>query len=216
MAPTGRGPVPTELSLHRQSRTLELRFDEGSHYELPCEYLRVFSPSAEVRVAETRGEVVIGKEYVNITRIEPVGNYAVRLAFDDGHDTGVYSWDTLYELARSYDKNWQTYLNRKRAQQALQAKAQTTGNIAKQVKLRLLFFERLVDHVGHETEQITLEDAKPDVRALLASLRSRDSGLSDVLSEQAVKVTVNKQFVPLDTWLRDGDEVAIVPIRPIN
>lgn len=216
MAPTGRGPVPTELSLHRQSRTLELRFDEGSHYKLPCEYLRVFSPSAEVRVAESRGEVVIGKENVNITRIEPVGNYAVRLVFDDGHDTGVYSWDTLYELARSHQKNWESYLDRKRALEAQRSKAQATGAVIKRVKLRLLFFERLVDRVGHETEQMILEDVKPDVRALLASLRSRDADLNEVLSEQAVKVTVNKQFVPLDTWLRDGDEVAIVPIRPLN
>ncbi|MGC1952784.1 MAG: gamma-butyrobetaine hydroxylase-like domain-containing protein, partial [Gammaproteobacteria bacterium] len=88
------GPVPTQLNLHRQSKTLELNFDEGSHFNLPCEDLRVFSPSAEVRVAESRGEAIIGKENVNISRIEPVGNYAVRLAFDDGHDTGVYSWGT--------------------------------------------------------------------------------------------------------------------------
>lgn len=210
------GPVPTQLNLHRQSKTLELSFDEGSHFNLPCEYLRVFSPSAEVRVAESRGEAIIGKENVNISRIEPVGNYAVRLAFDDGHDTGVYSWGTLYELGRHYEENWQNYLDRKQALEAQRAREQNSGSMTHRVKLRLLFFERLVKYMGHEAEEMTLEDATPDVRALLASLRHRDSALSEVLADEAVKVTVNKQFVLLDTWLRDGDEVAIVPIRPLG
>ncbi|MFZ0255685.1 MAG: gamma-butyrobetaine hydroxylase-like domain-containing protein [Gammaproteobacteria bacterium] len=216
MAPSGSAPVPTQLNLHRQSKTLELSFDEGSHFILPCEYLRVFSPSAEVRVAESRGEAVIGKENVNISRIEPVGNYAVRLAFDDGHDTGVFSWETLYELGRSYEENWQNYLDRKQALEAQRTREQKPGSMIHRVKLRLLFFERLVDHLGYETEDMILESATPDVRALLASLRSRDSALSEVLADQAVKVTINKQFVSLDTWLRDGDEVAIVPVRPLR
>lgn len=216
MASSGRGPAPTEINLHRQSKTLELSFDEGSHYELPCEYLRVFSPSAEVRVAESRGEVIIGKENVNIARIEPVGNYAVRLAFDDGHDTGVYSWETLYELGRSYGENWRRYLDRKQALEAQRASEQETGSVIRHVKLRLLFFERLVDHMGHETEDMILESTTPDVRALLATLRSRSAKLSEVLADEAVKVTVNKQFASLETRLRNGDEIAIVPIRPLG
>jgi DUF971 family protein/molybdopterin converting factor small subunit len=215
MAPRGQGPVPTQLSLHRQSKTLELSFNEGSHFKLPCEYLRVFSPSAEVRVAERRGEVVTGKEQVNITRIEPIGNYAVRLTFDDGHDTGVYSWGILYELGRCYGKNWQSYLDRKRELETQRTKQNQSGTTIHRVKLRLLFFERLVDRLGGDTEEMTFEHTKPDVRALLANLRRRDTALNEALSEQAVKVTVNRQFVSFDTWLRDGDEIAIVPIRPV-
>lgn len=104
-------PVPTDLTLHRASRELEITFDDGFNKRLPCEYLRVFSPSAEVRGHGPGQEVlVVGKEDVNIDRIEPVGNYAVKLIFSDGHSTGIYSWDNLYALAAQYEENWQSYL----------------------------------------------------------------------------------------------------------
>lgn len=104
-------PFPTELNLHRQSRVLEITFDDDAHFHLPCEYLRVFSPSAEVQGHSPDERVLqVGKEAVGIDRLEPVGNYAVCLHFDDGHNTGIYAWDTLYRLGRDYEKNWQTYL----------------------------------------------------------------------------------------------------------
>ncbi|MDH3694342.1 MAG: gamma-butyrobetaine hydroxylase-like domain-containing protein, partial [Gammaproteobacteria bacterium] len=82
-------------------------------YELPCEYLRVYSPSAEVRGHGPGQEVLqVGKENVNIQNIEQVGNYAIKLQFSDGHDTGIYSWELLYELAHDYAANWQRYLER--------------------------------------------------------------------------------------------------------
>ena len=106
-------PVPTDITLHQGSRELEVTFDDGLSRRLPCEYLRVFSPSAEVRGHGPQQEILIfGKEKVNIERIEPVGNYAVRLVFDDGHDTGLYTWEELYELAAQYEQNWQSYLSR--------------------------------------------------------------------------------------------------------
>lgn len=216
MTRSDRSPVPNHISLHRQSKILEISFDEGSRFELPCEYLRVFSPSAEVRVAESRGEVVMGKENVNITHIEPVGNYAVRLAFDDGHDTGVYSWDTLYELGRDYQTNWKNYLKRRHALEGQRASNQATHGKSHSLTLSVLYFERLVDALGHETEDLTLDSQPPDVRALLSKLRSRDPALATVLAENAVKVTVNKQFASPETRLQDGDEVAIVPIRPLG
>ena len=109
-------PVPTELSLHRQSRVLEITFADGAHFNLPCEYLRVFSPSAEVQGHGPGQEVLqTGKEDVNIDRIEPVGNYAVCLHFDDGHNTGIYSWETLYRLGSNHERNWQDYLSRLQA-----------------------------------------------------------------------------------------------------
>ncbi len=105
-------PIPTELNLHRQSRVLEVTFDDGAHFNLPCEYLRVFSPSAEVQGhGPGQGVLQVGKEDVNIERIEPVGNYAVCLHFDDGHHTGLYTWQTLYSLGAHHEQNWQQYLS---------------------------------------------------------------------------------------------------------
>ncbi len=106
-------PRPTDIRLHQVSRILELTFDDGAHFELPCQYLRVFSPSAEVRGHGPGQEVLqVGKEDINITAIEPVGNYAVKLVFDDGHDTGLYSWDMLYELGVNRESHWRRYLQR--------------------------------------------------------------------------------------------------------
>lgn len=106
-------PRPTDIRLHQKSRVLEVFFDDGAHFQLPCEYLRVYSPSAEVRGHGPGQEVLqVGKESVNITAIEPVGNYAVRLVFDDGHNTGLYSWNVLYTLGENYDTFWREYLAR--------------------------------------------------------------------------------------------------------
>ena len=98
-------PRPTEIKLHQKSKVLELAFDTGERFELPAEYLRVYSPSAEVQGHGPGEEVLqLGKEEVNIAQIEPVGQYAVLLRFDDGHDTGIYSWETLYDLGSHYDE----------------------------------------------------------------------------------------------------------------
>jgi len=106
-------PRPTELNLHQKSRVLEITFDDGKHFSLPCEFLRVYSPSAEVRGHGPGEEVLqIGKENVGIDKIEPVGSYAVALYFDDGHNTGIYSWDTLYQMGLHQEDLWQNYLQR--------------------------------------------------------------------------------------------------------
>ncbi|WP_374538376.1 gamma-butyrobetaine hydroxylase-like domain-containing protein [Chitinimonas taiwanensis] len=105
-------PIPTALTLHSASRMLEVHFDDGAQFTLPCEYLRVFSPSAEVRGHGGPMQTVPGKRLVNIIAIEPVGHYAVKLVFSDGHDSGLYGWDTLYELGREQTTLWQDYLDR--------------------------------------------------------------------------------------------------------
>jgi DUF971 family protein len=106
-------PRPTDITLHQKSAVLEVTFDDGRKFSLPVEYLRVFSPSAEVRGHGPGQEVLqIGKRSVGITAIEPVGVYAVKFVFSDGHDTGIYSWDYLYELGLKQDLNWKTYLAR--------------------------------------------------------------------------------------------------------
>jgi len=106
-------PRPTEIKLHQKSRLLEIAFDDGSRFSLPCEYLRVFSPSAEVRGHGPGQEVLqVGKRDVEIKEIEPVGNYAVKLVFSDGHDTGLYSWEYLHELGEKQETSWKSYLAR--------------------------------------------------------------------------------------------------------
>jgi len=106
-------PRPTEIKLHQVSKVLEIAFDDGRQFRLPCEYLRVFSPSAEVRGHGPGQEVLQwGKRDVGIASVEPVGVYAVKLAFTDGHDTGIFSWDYLYELGLKQEFNWKTYLSR--------------------------------------------------------------------------------------------------------
>jgi DUF971 family protein len=106
-------PNPIEIHLDRAARVLAVAFDDGQRFEFSCEYLRVFSPSAEVRGHGPGQEVLqTGKKNVAINAIEPVGNYAVRLVFDDGHNSGLYSWDYFYDLGQKQDANWQDYLNR--------------------------------------------------------------------------------------------------------
>ena len=106
-------PTPTEIKLHQKSRVMEIAFDDGRTFRLPYEYLRVFSPSAEVRGHGPGQEVLqIGKRDVEVSSLEPVGSYAVQPTFSDGHSTGIYSWDYLYELGVEQDDNWATYLRR--------------------------------------------------------------------------------------------------------
>ena len=104
---------PTEIKLHKKSRTLEIGFDDGSQFTLPHEFLRVYSPSAEVQGHGPGQEVLqLEKENVEIQSLEQVGNYALKFTFDDGHDTGIYSWENLYQLGSNYDSLWQQYLDR--------------------------------------------------------------------------------------------------------
>jgi DUF971 family protein len=114
MAGLNKGvPPPTEIKLHQKSRVLEIAFADGARFRLPCEFLRVYSPSAEVRGHGPGQEVLqTGKKEVGIARIEPVGQYAVQLHFSDGHDTGIYSWDLLYDYGTRQDEMWRHYLKR--------------------------------------------------------------------------------------------------------
>ena len=105
--------TPTNIALHQTSKILELTWPDGVSHKLSCEYLRVSSPSAEVRGHGIGQETLqLGKENVNIKAIEPVGNYAVKLVFDDNHDSGLYSWDLLRNLGDNYEQNWADYLKK--------------------------------------------------------------------------------------------------------
>jgi len=104
--------IPEEINFDPKARMLSLRFQDGNCYQLPCEYLRVYSPSGEV---SGLGELAVYKEDVNITDIQPMGNYAVRIYFDDGHKSGIYSWEHLHDLAVNHTRYWQDYLQRLQA-----------------------------------------------------------------------------------------------------
>lgn len=109
-------PTPTEITLHAKSRVLEILFSDGARFELPYEFLRVYSPSAEVRGHGPGQEVLqAGKKDVDILSLEPVGSYAVQPHFSDGHATGIYSWEYLYELGVNREAMWKSYLERLRA-----------------------------------------------------------------------------------------------------
>jgi len=106
-------PTPTEIKLHQKSRVMEITFANGMNFSLPYEFLRVYSPSAEVRGHGAGQEVLqTGKKDIEIQTVEAVGSYAIQPRFSDGHDTGIYSWDYLYELGISHDKRWKDYLGR--------------------------------------------------------------------------------------------------------
>ena len=106
-------PRPSNIKLHQKSRLLEIAFDDNTECMLSCEFLRVYSPSAEVRGHGVGQEVLqVGKEDINISAIEPIGQYAIRLVFSDGHNTGLYSWDYLYDLARNYEGLWLEYIGK--------------------------------------------------------------------------------------------------------
>jgi DUF971 family protein len=109
-------PAPTNVTLHQASRVLEIAFDDGSGFRLPYEFLRVYSPSAEVRGHGPGQETLqVGKREVTIKSAEAVGHYALRPTFSDGHDTGIYSWEYLHELGEHQDELWRRYLDRLRA-----------------------------------------------------------------------------------------------------
>jgi len=117
-------PIPTEIKLHQKSRIMELAFSDGRHFELSFEFLRVYSPSAEVRGHGPGQEVLqVGKQDIGIVSLEPVGSYAVQPTFSDGHDTGIYSWDYLYELGMNRDQLWEDYLRRMKETGASRAPA---------------------------------------------------------------------------------------------
>ncbi len=110
---TKDSPLPTEIKLHQQSRRFEVAFDDGQRFEFTFEFLRVQSPSAEVRGHGPGQETLqVGKRDITIDHVEPVGNYAIQPTFSDGHSTGIYSWDYLYELGRNQEALWADYLKR--------------------------------------------------------------------------------------------------------
>jgi DUF971 family protein/molybdopterin converting factor small subunit len=199
--------VPLDIQLHRKSRILEITFSTNERFEYPCEYLRVKSHAAEVR---TLGRPETGKENVNITDIEPQGSYAVKLVFDDGHDTGIYSWGTLYDLGKNFEQYWNDYLE---ALEAIGYERNVSHERAdgRRTKVKLLYFVQLPDVFGKEEEEVFLPKDVTNIQQLLVWLRARGKQYDDLLKDDIVTVTINKSFAKPSTILEEGDEIGIVP-----
>lgn len=200
--------MPTEISLHRKSRLLEIAFSDGFRFQYPCEYLRVSSPGG---TAPDGDRPVEGKAKVNIQHLEPHGGEALQLEFDDGHSCN-YSWAALHALGENHQQNWQAYLQQIKAHGLQRGTARTVG-VDGEVKLRLLYFIQLAKLSGKDDEVVEIPRSVTNVETLLAWLRGRGEDWQEAYADGNVQVTVNKQFAEPYTLLEHGDEVALVP-RP--
>ena len=200
--------TPTEIKLHQKSRILEISFESGENFKYPCEYLRTHAKSAEI---ETSDIPVAGKAEVNIERIEPQGNYALRLFFDDGYDTGIFSWGTFFELGSNYETHWAAYLDtiEKHGLKRSAAEKPSDGKI----RIKALYFmNNMLKVTRKESEELELPESIDEVQKLLKLLRHKGNQWETMFADDAVQVTVNKQFAELFTKLEHGDEVAFVPL----
>ena len=195
--------LPTEINLHAKSRLLSVAFEDGSRYDLPCEYLRIFSKAASLDAS------ILGKEGVNIERIEPQGQYAIRIVFTDGHDTGIYSWDTLHALGVNQQANWAEYLRRLESLGYQRQEPEGTNRV-----IRLLYFSWLAKKMHKEADEVTLPAGVTDVTSLLIWLGQRRQGAEVLFTPERLRVTVNRQFAEGFTRLHEGDEVGLVPNSP--
>jgi DUF971 family protein/molybdopterin converting factor small subunit len=200
---------PTEIKLHQKSRLLEIAFSDGFRFKFPCEYLRVFSTAAEVKVMN---KPVHGKQMVNISMLDPQGSYALKITFDDGHDTGIYSWSTLHELGKNYQANWQDYLQRLEKHNLSRGDARITDAEGK-VIIKLLYFIELARISGKNEEEVTVPESVTNVETLLSWMRKRGERWKEPFADNRLQVTVNKQFSEPYTLIEHSDEVAFVP-RP--
>ena len=195
-------PIPEELKLDRQARELHVRFNDGAEFVLPCEYLRIFSPSAEVKTARARGDLVTDKQNVNIDRIEPYGTYAVRLYFSDGHDTGIYSWESLYRLGQDHPENWQQY------RAALEQRKSSPAGDGERV-VTLLLFGALAEELEMEWVDVALPSETTTVAEFLYWLRQRGDDWHEAIDPRRLTATVNRKPAEPTTRLHHGDEVSL-------
>ena len=201
--------APTEINLHQKSRLLEIAFSDGFRFQFPCEYLRVFSTAAEVKVMS---QPVTGKELVNISSMEAQGTYALKINFDDGHDTGIFSWGTLHQLGKNYEKNWQQHLQKLAALNLKRGEGRALADDGK-AHVKLVYFIELAKLAGKDEEEVVMPDSVSNVETLLAWMRKRGGQWKESFADERVQVTVNKQFSEPFTLIENKDEVAFVP-RP--
>jgi len=200
--------APTEISLHKKSRLLEIAFSDGFRFNYPCEYLRVFATESGM---QPRDKPVYDKQRVGISSIEPQGTSSLKLDFDDGY-SGSYSWNTLHKLGENYDQNWKAYLQRIKDNNLQRGEGRVAGSDGK-VTIKLLYFIQLAKLTGKDEEDVAIPESVTNVETLLAWLRKRRADWKAAFADDKVQVTVNKHFAEPYTLVEHGDEVAIVP-RP--
>ena len=178
-----RAAIPTEIKLHQSSRLLELTFADGSSYRLPYEFLRVYSPSADVRGHGPGQETLqVGKREVTITDVEAVGHYAIRPKFSDGHDTGIYSWDYLHELGERQEPMWQQYLERMRAAGASREPDANRRRRRRQRTPAVTDTEAMSEQTDFGYEQVAPEEKTRRVRGVFDSVATRYDLMNDLMS----------------------------------
>ncbi len=207
--------LPKEIRLDRKRRILYIEFADATEYALPFEYLRIFSPADDnapdlLRHGGSGIDLIVGKERVMIDRIEPVGSYAVRLHFDDGHDTGVYSFDSLRRLGRDRHRNWAHYLDQRERKGHDRPRTWDSPQ-DDWVEVGILYFAGVAEALDRLSEEVVLPDGIHTVDALLEWLRERGEPWASALHPTRVRISVNRRFSILSTRLLDGDEVAITP-----
>lgn len=198
--------TPVEINLHKKSRLLEIAFSDGSRFNYPYEYLRVY---ASEDGEQSGDDPVHGKRLVEISSIGPEGRSSLLLAFDDGCSS-TYSWSRLRELGAEYEQNWNAYLQRLEAHNLSRGEGRAAGAHGK-VVVKLLYFIQLTTIAGKDEEDVVLPESVVNVESLLAWLRKRGAAWNEAFATDMVQVTVNKHFAEPYTLIEHGDEVAIVP-----
>jgi DUF971 family protein/molybdopterin converting factor small subunit len=196
-------PAPTGINFHQKSRVLKIGFADGASFNLPCEYLRVYSPAAQGQGP------VHGKAMVNLASIEPQGQEALLLAFDDEH-CDSYSWPLLHALGQAYEKNWDVYLQRLMDAELTRSDGRDAGPNAT-LSITVFYFIQLAEISGKDKENLLIPVTVTNVQSLLTWLRKRGPAWAEAFKDNQVQVTVNKQFAELFTLIETQDEVAIVP-----
>lgn len=191
--------MPAGIRIHKGSRYLEINYASGESFNLPCEYLRAFSPAAEEKVSSEMGNDFPARQKVNIRAINPVGSYAIQIVFDDGHETGIYSWARLYDMALNLKSDWED---------RDQTVSEKHGHVQGERTITILYLTALEKWLGLESETITLAEDVKTIDDLIPWLMTRRGEWEDALAG-TLKITVNRQFVGMSDLIVDGDEIAL-------
>ena len=199
---------PSSIELHQKSKLLSIIFSDGFEFNFPCEYLRVFSTSADIKVA---AKPVAEKAQVSISNIEYQGNYALRIYFNDGHKTGIYSWQRLHDLGKNYEIYWKEYCQNLQDHNYSRHLSTDRNKNPTSKTIHLLYFMHLAELTETTAETVTLPAEVNTVDSLLTHLGKRHVSWQPVFNFKNVQVTINKQFAELFTPIEENDEIAIVP-----